>query len=248
MKERLRMIKKNVEFWDLELNYSIFDSNSLPSYSDFKDVEWTIVVAENNLKQAFDFLWSLRAILWPSLIRNNLLEVRFIHEGSSGTGSGPFLFFGDTVAFKKIKTQEILENWQGIILDSGEFPHSDFFLSDFFDGLGFLGLDTLQIEFLYYEDLENEGDEELYERTFSADYRITSEKELTHNWESLSEPEQSQIASGIVKLADAQESEYGQYVQDITDLLVSIAVHPSTNEKLRRQIKERLVLKDIQLN
>ncbi len=146
------MAKLSINFWDQDLDYKIFDSGSQPDYRQFLHTDWADLVAQNDFTHGFDFSWSLRSILWPELIRINKLEIRFSHDGSSGNGYGPLIFFGNTSQIKDIPTKSLQTLESNLTLESAFFSDSDMFFSDRTDDGGFLGIQTLQNEFLSYED------------------------------------------------------------------------------------------------
>jgi hypothetical protein len=178
----------------------------------------------------------MRLSLWPSLIESNLLEVRFLHDGLTGNGSGPYLFFQDTSHIKNLPTDELLKMSIGTLLASDYFSDSDRFLADIDDETGFLGLPTLQIEFLKYEEMEfdREDIEVFFEHTFSADYRITSIKMPKKAWHQNSEEVQLLALNSLTNLADAQRKAYDELIQDLSDILVCIALYPKSAKSIQQ--------------
>ena len=245
------MTKLNVNFWDQDLEYKYFSSEAQPDYRQFLDMNWLNLIRQNNLTQAFDFSWSLRSVLWPELIRSNTLEIRFSHDGLTGDGYGPLIYFGNTSEIKDLPTESLRTLESDLTLESAYFSESDMFLADHTDDRGFLGIQSLQIEFLSYEDTdlvdeedvdEEDVDEEdvLFEYTFSADFRITDGCSHQTTWKQFSESEQNRILDSLMIFSLAQLDEFGDYVHEVTDLLAAILVHPDTYSEVTQTLLTQL--------
>ena len=241
------MTKLNVNFWDQDLEYKYFSSETQPDYRQFLDMNWPDLIRQNNLTQAFDFSWSLRSVLWPELIRNNALEIRFSHDGVAGDGYGPLIYFGNTSEIKDLPTESLRTLASDLTLECAYFSESDMFLADHTDDRGFLGIESLQIEFLSYEDTDQEEDVEdveeedvLFEYTFSADFRITDEGSHQTTWKQLSELEQKRILDSLVIFSLAQLDEFEEYVHEVTDLFAAILVHPDTHLEVTQTLLTQL--------
>lgn len=236
------MAKHEINFWDLELDYHHFSADNQPNFMSYLELDWEKKLKANDTRVMFEFLWSMRLMLWQSLIERNLLEVRFIHDGQSGSGSGPYLFFGNTINLKELSTEELLRKPIGTLLECEYFSDSDRFLADYSDETGFLGLSTLQLEFLKYEEIEFDEDdvEVFFEFTFSADYRITSQNLPRKPWYQVSEEIQLKAVNSLIDLADAQLSEYSEFVQDVSDIFICMSLDLSSSNKVRQSALDYL--------
>jgi hypothetical protein len=235
------MTKLNVNFWDQDLEYKYFSSEAQPDYRRFLDMDWPDLIRQNNFTQAFDFSWSLRSVLWPELIRNNALEIRFSHDGVTGDGYGPLIYFGNTSEIKDLPTESLRTLESDLTLENVFFTESDMFLADHTDDQGFLGIQSLQIEFLSYEDTDQDDeDDALFEHTFTADFRITDVRSHQTTWKQLSELEQKRILDSLVIFSLAQLDEFEEYVHEVTDLLAAILVHPDTHLEVTQTLLTQL--------
>lgn len=240
------MTKLSVKFWDEEMEYRLFTADRQPDFNDYLDINWEELVQENELEKASCFAWSIRSILWPELVSRNELEVRFTHDGSLGTGYGPLIVVGDTGKFRELPTKLLQSIDSAVILECDLFSDSDMFMGDYFDGLGFLGIQSLQLEFLSYEVIEANDDEDdesfevFYENTFSADFRITDKQLHGIRWAEIGDSRQSQILNGLIEYSFGQLREHGEYVHEVTDLFAAILIHDSTYPKARQELLSNL--------
>lgn len=242
------MTKLGIRFWDEEMQYQLFPANKQPDFNDYLNVNWEELVQENDSEQGFNFAWSLRSILWPELVGKNRLEIRFTHDGTVGTGYGPLIILDKTQGLRDLPTNSLKSIDYDLILECDSFSDSDMFMGDYFDGMGFLGIQSLQVEFVSYEDIDSNighvDDDELlevfYENTFSADFRITDKHLHATRWAEIGPDKQSQILNGLISYSSAQLKEYEEYVQEVTDLLAAILIHDDTHEKVRQQLLSKL--------
>jgi len=235
------LTKLTINFWDDEIDYREFALETQPYFHQYLDVDWKELIKVNDLEKAFDFSWSLRSILWPELVKKNLMEIRFTHNGLVGMGYGPLIYFGDTSKIKNLPTNSLKDLENGLILESPYFPDSDKFMSDYMDGSGFLGIQSLQVQFLSYEEIEA-GDEidPFYENTFSADFKITDEKMNGAAWTDIGNQEQARILDNLIYFSLGQLEEYGEFVHDVSDLFATILVHESTHPNVAKTLLAKL--------
>lgn len=238
------MTKLSINFWDEEIEFQMFSIDMQPDYRKYLDENWKKVVQENDMEKAFNFAWSLRSILWPELVKKGALEIRFAHDGSSGTGFGPLMYFGNTQGIKDLPTKSIQDRKNGLILESLFFSASDIFMANYFEGVGFLGIPSLQIEFLAYEVIEiNEEEESLetfFENTFSADFKISDMQLHETSWADLAKSEQNQILHCLTEFSLGQLEVHGEYVHEVTDLFASILAHDLTDLDVRQKLLRNL--------
>jgi hypothetical protein len=226
----------NINFWSLDLDWIYYDDKSTPNVFKLVNSNWTDLINNNDWRDVFDFCWGMRVHLWPGLIEANKIEVRFIHDGEIGDGEGPLIFFGNTSKIQDQQVDNFIQEFAGIIL-ADSFTDSDQFDRDY-DNVGFLGLKELPVDYLYHRDLDvgEENDDVYSEITYSAEWRIKSNK--SNLWKELSFAQRNVLVSATVELYQSQMELIGEMYFDIRDVLACAALHPSTEPELKLKIQE----------
>lgn len=223
-------------FWSLDLDWIYYDDKSTPNALKLVNSNWKDLINNDDWRELFDFYWGMRILLWPGLIEANKIEVRFIHDGESGEGEGPLIFFGDTSTIQKQPVEDFIEVFAGIVLADG-FACSDQFDVEN-DDVGFLGLKELPFDYLYYRylDVDEENDDVGHEFTYSAEWRIESNK--SNLWKDLSSEQRNILVSATVEIYQSQMELIGEIYFDIRDVLACAALHPNTEPELKLKIQE----------
>jgi hypothetical protein len=226
----------NVNFWSPDLDWIYYDDKSTPNLFKLVNSSWIDLINNDDWRDVFDFCWGMRIHLWPGLIEENKIEVRFIHDGEIGDGEGPLIFFGDTSKIQDQQVDNFIQEFDGIIL-ADSFTDSDQFDRDY-DDVGFLGLKELPIDYLYHRDLDvgKEDDDVYSEFTYSAEWRIKSIK--SNLWKDLSSEQRNILVSAAVEIYQSQMELIGEMYFDIRDVLACAALHPSTEPELKTKIQK----------
>jgi hypothetical protein len=223
-------------FWSTDLDWIYYDDKSTPNALKLVNSNWKDLINNDDWRELFDFYWGMRILLWPALIEANKIEVRFIHDGENGEGEGPLIFFGETSTIQEQPVEDFIEEFAGIVLADG-FACSDQFDAEN-DDVGFLGLKQLPFDYLYYRylDVDEENDDVGHEFTYSAEWRIKSNK--SNLWKDLSSEQRNILVSTAVEIYQSQMELIGEMYFDIRDVLACAALHPSTEPELKLKIQE----------